>query len=74
MKSRIPILTVALLLLTACEDPLTVGDYDLPDRWVAVSAGDEHTCAIADDGRLWCWGSAATDRLGVLSNDDPGRN
>ena len=27
-----------------------------PSRWIAVAAGDAHTCGIADDGTLWCWG------------------
>lgn len=29
---------------------------ELPQGWVSVSAGATATCAIADDGSLWCWG------------------
>mgnify|MGYP000161982090 FL=1 len=30
----------------------------------ALSAGDDHVCAILDDGALKCWGSAGNGRLG----------
>lgn len=29
-----------------------------PSHWRAVSAGASSTCAVGDDGRLWCWGAA----------------
>jgi alpha-tubulin suppressor-like RCC1 family protein len=34
----------------------------------SVSAGTEHACGLAADGRAYCWGS---NRLGQLGNDDP---
>ncbi|WP_230467254.1 RCC1 domain-containing protein [Lujinxingia vulgaris] len=38
------------------------------ERFVAVAAGDAHTCAVtADDANAWCWGSAGEGRL----NGDP---
>ncbi|MBW3606031.1 MAG: hypothetical protein KY460_14250 [Actinobacteria bacterium] len=33
-------------------------------QWTQVSAGDQHTCAIAPDAAAWCWGSGANGRLG----------
>ena len=32
--------------------------------WKAVSAGGAHTCAIALDDRLWCWGHNSNGQLG----------
>jgi len=31
---------------------------------VKVSASDKHTCALAADGSIWCWGSQSGGRLG----------
>ena len=36
-----------------------------------VSAGDNHTCALLDDGRLKCWGLGGSGRLGITV---PGAN
>jgi alpha-tubulin suppressor-like RCC1 family protein len=33
-------------------------------RWSAVAAGDAHTCALRDDGTLFCWGLRGSGRLG----------
>jgi alpha-tubulin suppressor-like RCC1 family protein len=33
--------------------------------WVDVSAGDEHTCGVARDGRVFCWGANGSHQLGV---------
>jgi alpha-tubulin suppressor-like RCC1 family protein len=30
-----------------------------------ISAGDDHTCAVTDDARLYCWGSNADGQLGT---------
>ena len=32
--------------------------------FTSVSAGFDHTCALATDGTAWCWGSSATGALG----------
>jgi alpha-tubulin suppressor-like RCC1 family protein len=42
----------------------------------ALSAGDDHVCAILDDGGLVCWGSAGNGRLGSggTSNIGDGTN
>ncbi len=32
--------------------------------WSQVTAGYDHTCALADDGSLYCWGDNASSQLG----------
>jgi hypothetical protein len=34
------------------------------ERWLSVSAGASHTCAIASDSAAYCWGSGDEGRLG----------
>jgi alpha-tubulin suppressor-like RCC1 family protein len=38
-------------------------------RFVAVTAGDEHTCALDPSGEAWCWGF---NRFGQLGQGSPG--
>ncbi len=37
--------------------------------FVQLAAGEEHTCALDDDGGAWCWGRGANGALGN-DNDD----
>ena len=58
-----------LLLASGCGGdgvPLRPGDggEEPPSRWSAVAAGHGFTCAVAADGRAWCWGSRRAGRLG----------
>jgi len=34
------------------------------DVVVAVAAGEQHTCAVLDDGSAWCWGDNRRGQLG----------
>ena len=36
----------------------------------SVSCGGDHTCAITQDGRLWCWGGNTDGQLGNPSASD----
>lgn len=37
--------------------PADSGDLDLPGRVVDVSASNDATCAVIEDGSLYCWGT-----------------
>jgi cysteine-rich repeat protein len=45
--------------------PLGVGR-----KAIAISAGDDHTCAVLDAGTVKCWGSGADGELGLETADD----
>ncbi len=39
-----------------------------------IACGDRHTCAVRDDGKVFCWGSSSSGRLGftgVIGMDFP---
>lgn len=38
--------------------------------FLALGAGDEHSCAIRSDGTAWCWGSNSFGQLGDGTTDD----
>ena len=40
----------------------------------ATSAGDDHSCALLDDGTVRCWGRGASGRLGYGNTDNTGDN
>jgi alpha-tubulin suppressor-like RCC1 family protein len=53
----------------------TIGDDEAPGsvppvdlgagrRAIAISVGDDHSCAVLDDGSVRCWGSGLNGRLG----------
>ncbi|HLD44583.1 MAG TPA: hypothetical protein VJC18_04050 [bacterium] len=42
--------------------------------YTQVSAGDRHSCGLADDGSVWCWGQGNDGKLGngdVVDQDQP---
>ena len=52
------------------EHPSTAGVVDLGQglRAVSVAAGSEHTCALADDSAVRCWGQGYGGRLGYANS------
>ena len=37
---------------------------DVPASSRVVATGDSHTCAVASDSSVWCWGHNITGQLG----------
>ena len=54
--------------------PSSVGPVPMPEGFAPrqLAAGAGHTCAMSDDGRVLCWGDAATGILGTMSAEDIG--
>lgn len=44
--------------------PIPIRPTGLEANIVSVSSGEDHTCAIADDGTTWCWGYGEYGQLG----------
>ena len=36
----------------------------VPLSFVQISAGAEHACGVASDGKAWCWGDGTNGQLG----------
>lgn len=56
--------------------PSSVGDVSVSstNRVVQISAGEGHTCALLDNGRVRCWGRGASGQLGYGDGNDVGDN
>ena len=63
----------------------TIGDNETPGsvppvdlgparKAVAITTGDNHTCAILDNGRVRCWGLDSSGQLGTGNTDTIGDN
>ncbi len=47
-----------------CGGVLSCGECEQASSWVAVGAGDEHSCALRSDNTIWCWGRNQYSQLG----------
>lgn len=54
--------------------PAELGDVDLGAKVVQVSAGFRHTCAVTDEGSLFCWGRNDEGQLGYGHTRPVGKN
>lgn len=55
-------------------NPSSVGPVMLPEGFtpIQLAAGAGHTCALDDEGRVLCWGDAASGILGTMNPEDIG--
>ncbi|WP_420810767.1 hypothetical protein [Haliangium ochraceum] len=54
--------------------PASGGTVELGGRAIALAAGDDHTCALLEGGRLRCWGYNEKGALGYGHTYDVGDN
>jgi len=59
---RVPTLVLPILALSACSDTTAPAAPDT--RFTAVAAGDQFTCGLVRDGRVFCWGFGESGQLG----------
>jgi alpha-tubulin suppressor-like RCC1 family protein len=71
-----PALCVGLVLLFTS---LSVGmspsvsmalDPDEPFKLASISSGKHHSCGVATDGTVWCWGLGTSGQMGDLSTSN----
>lgn len=48
-------------------DPVPRRVLGIPGHAIAVAVGTDFSCALTDDGAVWCWGSQDFAQLGVVS-------
>lgn len=49
--------------------PVRVGATQLGNHTVRLTAKVDHTCALMDDGGVWCWGRNGEGQLGTWSSE-----
>ena len=55
---------------TTTSSDVPVQEHTHASDWAAVSAGEDHTCAVKTDHSLWCWGGNGHGELGDGTTTD----
>lgn len=45
-------------------------DPDEPFKLASISSGKHHSCGVATDGKVWCWGLGTSGQMGDLGYTD----
>ena len=54
------------------ETPAEAGDINVGKTVIQIATGDQHTCAVLENGAVRCWGQGFFGRLGYGNEDDIG--
>lgn len=57
--------------LPVAADLATLNKVNNDTDWVAVKAGERHSCAIKSNNTLWCWGDNDRGQTGALNTGNP---
>jgi len=49
-------------------DPNAYTQHGVIDRVVQLDVGRNHSCAVRDDGRVWCWGDNEAGQIGNIAS------
>jgi hypothetical protein len=52
------------------ETPLSAGDVNVGGFVIGLAAGDNHTCALLDNGKVRCWGTPTSGPLGYAGGPE----
>lgn len=56
------------------DDEFPCGRVDIGGPAVAIDSGHSHSCAVRDDGAVYCWGYGHNGQLGYGNGDNVGNN
>ena len=59
---------------TSNELSLTPKKIGTDNNWSAIAAGGEHTLALKNDGTMWAWGAAGSNRYGQIGDGQSSGN
>jgi hypothetical protein len=58
-------------VVPVCAQPVWVGGLGAVTQVACASGGSARTCAVVDDGSVWCWGNDPGSELSAASTKNP---